>query len=471
MPILKGQALLIAFPAHAQEPEPTPEVVGTIPLEDKEPDVYSREIIESIPVNAQPEVGVKENQLQFPNFEELTNTVDRAMPFLLPASLLEDLTKREDLEKKLKGKIFHPVCSIKDQKPDKKITEKESNIGAPEWWPVALSRTKLAQAIGVPGFSSWVEFQTAEGEENKFGETENDPIDCKTVLAAEDNQAKPETSQNVSKVFPNFLSWIQDLINLITDRFTPHVTVVIHPKKFLQGETEFAKQAGKEEGFLRAFAPQELLPEKEKFDGEVDTPYEKPGVNSTNINFQGVAGARVGYERLQQSLYPAELQGVIVPNPGGAPYPYPGGSDKLDYTIPYMDANVTISEEMKERIIGDVLKSWPNSRIRELWDQIVAQSRAAGVNPAFTITIWIEESGAGGVRANSQFGCFPGGNTSQQVPFDQSLSCFLNFTSQEHPNNFPEWVRYFCGPNANPICSNNPGFINRLRQVWARTSQ
>lgn len=335
--LLTTYYLLLAAPAAYAQEEPESEVIGTIPTEEEEPDVYSREITEDIPADSRPPVGVETdqpNQLQFPNFQELTNTTDNAMPFLLPADLLKDLTPREDLEKKLKGKIFHPVCRVNNRKPEERITGKTSNIDTPEWWPVALARTKLAQAIGVPGFKSWVEFQTAEGEADKFKEDENDPIDCKTILAVNDNQAEPETSKDHSEVFPGILGWVQDLIRNILSKFgfIPDVTVQVHPKKFLQGESEFANQAGRKMGFLRAFAPNSLLPEESKFDGEVETPYKRLGKKAkTDINYQGVAGARVGYTRLQESLYPAELQG-LRPIPQTPPLPNQPGTGIFELT-------------------------------------------------------------------------------------------------------------------------------------------
>lgn len=151
-------------------------------------------------------------------------------------------------------------------------------------------------------------------------------------------------------------------------------------------------------------------------------------------------------------------------NPPGPVVPPESGT--LDFVIPYMNKLVQVinPDSIKALVKG----YWPNSKIYDLWDFVVGKSIDAGVNPAFTLTIWIEESGASGVFARSPFGCFPGGDTSRTIPFDDSLTCFLNFTSQEHPGNFEEWVRYFCGPGADPICANNPGFISRIKYWYSK---
>lgn len=460
---------------YAQEPEPTPEPVGGIDPNDP---AYGEDINESVfvPAGGDPpsvSIGINQDEFKFPDLTELSNTANKAIPFLLPKDLLEKYSPPE--REQLKGKVFHPVCRTSNGKPNGEGASKGiSNVTTPGWWPEALAVTKLSQAAGVPENSSWVTFENTSDSVLPEGDTQNEALpDCPEAPGVQDSQVEPEKSNGLTTIAFNAFSFIRDFIARITGQGET-VTVTAKPKQFVQGESEFANQTSREMGFLRSFCPDELFPSE--VNGLIDTPYERQGDDKTvNLAFQGLAGARKGYsDCLVASLYPAELQGTISPLPGGAPNNYPPGSDKLDYTIPYMDANYSISDAKKQSLIEFVEKNknWPNSKIRQLWDQVVSQSRAAGVNPAFVITIWIEESGAGGhPAAQSDFGCFPGGNTRQTVPFDRSLSCFLNFTSQEHPGDFVEWVRYFCGPKADPICSNNPGFINRLRSVWNQVSQ
>ena len=156
----------------------------------------------------------------------------------------------------------------------------------------------------------------------------------------------------------------------------------------------------------------------------------------------------------------------------------PPSADGLNYYILYGDTSI-------EPVNPEGIKAFANSRYPgnnidvpcpggvTCWDYVIAQSKAHKISPAFAITIWWEEGGFGGAGAGSEFGCFPGGDTSQVLDFQTSFNCFVKFTSTEHPYNaadprgsFTEWVRYFCGPKADPICFNNPGFIDRLASIY-----
>lgn len=171
------------------------------------------------------------------------------------------------------------------------------------------------------------------------------------------------------------------------------------------------------------------------------------------------------------SLETAAIPSTEIPP---APPP-PGGSGELAYYIKYGDTSILPAD--RDAIIALANNSWPDNNTDQ-WDFVVSQSIARGISPAFTISIWWEEGGFGGIlqgggRANSEFGCFPGGDTSQQLDFDTSFNCFLDFTANEHPysssdpyGSFYEWVDYFCGPNAPTLCSKNPGFIDRLESIY-----
>lgn len=160
---------------------------------------------------------------------------------------------------------------------------------------------------------------------------------------------------------------------------------------------------------------------------------------------------------------------ALLPGPG----PGPGPAGSLDYYIKYGDTS--IGPQMTKQDLLNLASSsgWVPNNINAHYDEVISQSISRGISPAFAITIWWEEGGFGGAGANSEFGCFPGGDTSQRLSFSESFNCFLDFTANEHPydatnpqGSFTEWVRYFCGPGAVPICSNNPGFIDRLEGVY-----
>lgn len=156
----------------------------------------------------------------------------------------------------------------------------------------------------------------------------------------------------------------------------------------------------------------------------------------------------------------------------------PSGGGVLAYYILYGDTTIVPADPVAVKETANL--SWPGNNINKTcpggvncWEYVIQQSKSNGISPAFSIAIWWEEGGFGGAGANSEFGCFPGGDTSQQLDFLTSFNCFVEFTSVEHPydsvdpsGSFTEWVRFFCGPAADPICSNNPGFIDRLATIY-----
>ncbi len=155
----------------------------------------------------------------------------------------------------------------------------------------------------------------------------------------------------------------------------------------------------------------------------------------------------------------------------------PPSADGLNYYILYGDTSI-------EPVNPEGIKAFANSRYPDnnvdkpcpggvtCWDYVIAQSKTHKISPAFAIAIWWEEGGFGGLvnggRSSAQFGCgyYPDN-------FIGAFNCFLDFTSETHPydsvdpmGSFTEWVRYFCGPQADPICSNNPNFISSLEDIY-----
>lgn len=457
-----------------------PEPVGTIDTENPawgEDIVIEKEIrAGSSPNLGTINVGPETGQVQFPNFEQLTKEASGALQFLLPENLRASLDLPDP--KSLIGQIFHPICDIRrkdggeiqvDQTPRGGTT-----VATPDYWTTLLGATQLVQALGVPGFSSGVRLVVPEGQKIEDSVGNAPLLDCPPIEGEVQQEQKIQavgTTEINLGLFDTLVNFLQNLIGSLLPGEKETIQITVKPKKLIPGENAFAEQTSSKLGFLRSFCPESLCPNK--INEKNPTGYRISGGQSNkstyNLEFQGAWAAKEGYNLLVKSLYPEGLQSLIVPNRDGASFPYPPRTgDVLDFTIPYMDSRFVISDERKQRIITQVLTNWPNSKIQDFWNTVVSESIASGVNPAFTLAIWIEESGAGGVPAQSEFGCFPGGDTSQTVSFELSLGCFLHFTANEHPNSFPEWVRYFCGPKAEPICSNNQGFITRLKFWWEK---
>lgn len=274
--------------------------------------------------------GPKTDQLKFPTLNELTNVTSESLPFLLPADLIRQLSLPVPGEQVLKGQIFHPVCRVqsggKNLNPTGNPSEGASKVEAPPFWSQLLATTKLAQAIGVPGFSSGVKFQIQPFKE--LSGSHNEPRDnCPDPDGTTDGPTETSASRDSTIVrfdaIKSLVSFFEDLIGGLLGKKTEEVKITIKPKKFIQGEAEFAEQTGEEFGFLRSFCLQDQCPEKTS---ELETTPYVGGEENVPLEYRGVAGARKGYDILVQSLYPAELQGLrpLPPTPPLPPKPGTG---------------------------------------------------------------------------------------------------------------------------------------------------
>jgi hypothetical protein len=112
-------------------------------------------------------------------------------------------------------------------------------------------------------------------------------------------------------------------------------------------------------------------------------------------------------------------------------------------------------------VVEQVLKSWPNSKIKDQWDFVYQQAVSHGWNPAFVIALWIEESGASGVDAYD-LGCLgaPANNLSAQ------LNCL--FSRPYANSSFEEFMcQYSEGKPAPCQFTLNPNFPGNL-EYWYR---
>lgn len=410
------------------------------------------------------------NEINFPDLKEFNDTVNSTFQFLLPNELVEKV-RLPQTSQKLKGVVFNPGCKFPTgDKPTE--ARGEQTFEAPDYWTTLLGSTRISQSVSVPGKPSDVELTLPqnlpplpnEAQGNK--EVEN----CPEITGEGGDTITVKSEGGPTQVF---FTWLSDFLNgIINGIINPpqQTPTVIKPQKYLQGEAAFAKQTSEDMGFLRSFCPEDLCTEN-------TTSYEKTDYQVGNttrdvrLGFRGIAGARDGYDNLKASLYPADLQTLTVYQPGIG----------LTYNIPYRDISFSIPESTKERIIQNVLKYRPRSRIQELLDHVVEVSINNSINPAFSLAIWIEESGASDRKIEeeqiqrmkegkpygfSPFGCFPRGNTQQIVSFENSINCFVNFTVKEHPSDFADWARSFCGPNVEPICANNPHFLQNLKNWY-----
>lgn len=309
------------------------------------------------------------------------------------------------------------------------------------------------------------------------------------------------------QVCPNefFCYWVTTFYYLVQPKTLPdNITATIpelaytYSKKQEKGSEEIKRFGG---GIFRIFFPPEMrnfgekerkLYEGEPIDGKGYQDYYSPNGWETYIaddpgahvgapavdvpdDAYGLGGVKAAWNFVQKALGAKEVAAETFGYTStGLFWGSLSGSDSLDFCIDYMNPNINVSDPTGIQTM--ISRSWPGANLNR-WDEVIQRSRENGINPAFSIAIWIEEGGGGGLvsgeggrtyRANSEFGCFPGGNTDLKLSFDQSFNCFLNFTAKERPNNFTDWVRYFCGPKADPICSNNPGFLRRIKSIYSQ---
>ncbi|MEK7616558.1 MAG: hypothetical protein AAB414_00695 [Patescibacteria group bacterium] len=134
--------------------------------------------------------------------------------------------------------------------------------------------------------------------------------------------------------------------------------------------------------------------------------------------------------------------------PGTQPAPAQVGQGQaLDYKIPFRNSSISVSNP--DVIKNQVKSFWPNAKLAN-WDTIVQQSINNGWNPAFVLTLWIEETGAQGVPNYSDpLGCAPGQPTAD---IDLSLKCLFNNFSRFGNDKFANFMCMYSESKLSP-CS------------------
>lgn len=152
-------------------------------------------------------------------------------------------------------------------------------------------------------------------------------------------------------------------------------------------------------------------------------------------------------------------------------------SIRLNYYIPFRDPTINPSSEAKEQILA----SWPNSQI-QYYDLIVSESIKNQWNPAFVLTLWVEETGAstrtkkenGGSGIPTSSGTFSRGHLGcaphQDQTINESLNCLFKNFSHFSNNQFADFMaRYSGGPPENPF-ANNPNFPKNIKYWYSKIS-
>lgn len=144
--------------------------------------------------------------------------------------------------------------------------------------------------------------------------------------------------------------------------------------------------------------------------------------------------------------------------------PLPTGGDTLGYFIPFRDSSVMVINP--DAIKNEIKSNWPNAKL-ENWDIIIQKSIERGWNPAFVLTLWIEESGAQGATSYTDaLGCAPNQPTTD---INISLKClFDNFDSYTN-NRFADFMCMYSESRQSP-CQffTNPNFPKNIKAWYAK---
>lgn len=182
---------------------------------------------------------------------------------------------------------------------------------------------------------------------------------------------------------------------------------------------------------------------------------------------------------LQNMLSPLGQAMVSPPGSGLGLPPSPGSCTELDYVIDYR--NTSIMSRPLNELLDIYWSLFPGNQLETYYDTIIEECREAGYNPAFCLTIWLEESGASDYSQYpgvADFGCISLDRANFRVQFDCFLGLFGDYTGYlGHSPSFEEWMLIFSegfawmdesSPYYYKFCSNSqfPGRVqNFYRQV------
>lgn len=199
-------------------------------------------------------------------------------------------------------------------------------------------------------------------------------------------------------------------------------------------------------------------------------PYKILGIRTCNdgVALPGLLGERPSFG----------IPGV-VPSPVVRPSQPPGGV--LACTIDYTNPAIVVADP--ESVITQLLSytQWYRGRTREEreqqlrsdWNKITARATSDPNypwSPAFLLALWIEESGASGVRA-WDMGC----TAVPQNNLDAQLRCVAGLRStspynQHNPPSYEQFMCYFSEGHYPCNFSGNPHFVNNFTSWFNRLS-
>lgn len=151
--------------------------------------------------------------------------------------------------------------------------------------------------------------------------------------------------------------------------------------------------------------------------------------------------------------------------------------DGTPYSVPYRNPNCEVTENLIQKAYKKMESYYPSyfskTRLLKEWKTVQEKAKRYNFNPIFVISLWIEESAAGGATQATQLGCdyrFNKDGTASRMSSSASICdemlCMFNLRPA-HPQNFVSFAcqyqfgsRYY---NVNTqTCQDKPNFVKTL---------
>jgi hypothetical protein len=434
------------------------------------------------------ETGPKTGEFQSPNLSQESDfyfTQD-----FFQRSLTDTQQKQLRFNaKSMEGQLGHPGCgdvyvngsSIGKAETDPKVTEFTTK---PDYNTLLLTN-EYWRCILINGYSCKLKFQTVQPE---YSEPQTNTGECQGNTGESiDQEIIPNGPPQVIGFVGGVLNSLSNLLNGLycavvggkeEGTCSVEVKFSLQQDKGIPAEATFDDQTVNKNGFLNWFqtdtSGQNLSYEKTNNlrDEDEKSNYKVVGddrllssSDSVGTTFQGEADFQKETLNFYKSMYIENLaKDINSLGASTAEVVTPIGTTPTEITellkIPYRDASITLTPEVKARVIARFKQMFPDSPIDQYWDQIASTATSRGINPAFALAIFMEESGGGspslaarlGIR--SSFGCDP--TRFQSIP--ESLDCFVKTTvnSPKEPN-FEKWAENYCGRSipGKAVCTMN----------------
>lgn len=177
-------------------------------------------------------------------------------------------------------------------------------------------------------------------------------------------------------------------------------------------------------------------------------------------------GSSCTTETLNVIIRPNLQDEPTAPIPARVSAPASKIDPSVGYFIPFRDSSVSVADP--EAAKKFILNSWPNAQIGN-WNTIVNQSVTNGWNPAFILTLWIEESGAQGASGgySAALGCDITHTKYSGTDINQQLTCLFN----NSPDNFADFMCKWGGDKYPAPCKfdvTNPNFLGGVSGIYSK---